>query len=149
MAGGAHRGGVLLAGRPQDYQTYRIAAPVASHWRSATCAEFDCQYYREGWATEVDEATPLGQGQATYIRRDSGRGYAESRTPAGLTRFEFEPGQTCFAAHTHKVPVGRPPFWLVRWGVPGNSRPLRSHTSGESWADDCRTHLEQIAKERE
>jgi hypothetical protein len=134
----------LLAGSPQDYQTYRIVAPVQTHWRPATCAEFDCSFYLEGWVTLVPAQGP----QADYIRADRSRWHRETRTEDGLARFEFAPGQRCFKAATHRVPVGRPPLYVMRRGA-GRAAYVRRHSGPDAWLDDCRTHMQQVAKERE
>ncbi len=49
-------------------QTYAILAPRSTHYRRATCAEFECPDYVNGFALVADLATDLGQAQATYIR---------------------------------------------------------------------------------
>lgn len=95
-------------------KTYAIASPIATHYRDGTCDEADCDAYRNGWQTAVDEATDLGQKQAHYIRSLSGRRYTERRTEVGLTAFVFEAGQQCFSRH--KVSLDRPEFYLSRAG---------------------------------
>jgi hypothetical protein len=128
-----------------SYKTYSISAPLATHWRPGTCEEADCPHYLHGWKTIVDESTDLGQRQAHYIRHDRTRKHTETRTEAGLTEFEFEPGQTCFAQH--KVPIGRPELFLVRGGDwRGNpSGELRRHTKPEFWVEDFGEHQQKIA----
>lgn len=129
---------------PGAYKTYQILAPAATHWRLATCAEVDCGAYLRGWTTTVDEATELGARQAHYIRRQSLRGFAEQRNPAGLTVFTFEPGQRCFRAAEHRVQV-RPESYLIRsgdWRDLGDPRPLGS---ARSWVDDFGEHQQRIA----
>lgn len=129
----------------EAYKTYRIASPLATHWRDATCAEADCEHHRDGWQSTIDEATVLGQQQAHYIRRQSGRGFTEERLASGLTRFTFPAGQSCFAG-PHRVPVGRPELYVVRdgdWrGNPtGQSRTLRP----QDWIDDFGEHQNRLA----
>src|SRR5258708_31547905 len=77
-------------------KTYQIAAPLATHWRPASCEEADCLAYLHGWQTSCDETTELGQRQADYIRHDKTRKHAERRAGAGLTVFEVGPGEKCF-----------------------------------------------------
>lgn len=60
-------------------KTYQILAPMATHRRKATCAEFGCDAYRLGWVSKIDESTELGKAQAYYIRNQSGRSYTETR----------------------------------------------------------------------
>lgn len=129
-------------------QTYSIAAPLATHTRPATCAEVECLPYRNGWNTDVDEATVLGQQQAGYIRSQAGRAYTESRI-GNLTRFVFLAGQQCFAAH--RVSLERPEIYLVKGGDwRGNPIGLtRRHTKPAHWVEDFAEHLDVIKKERD
>lgn len=98
------------------YTTYGITVPLSSHWRAATCAEVDCDRHLNGWVSVIDEATDLGQRQAAYIRRDSGRAFREEKRPDGLTAFTFEPGQRCFASADHRVRLDRPEIFTARGG---------------------------------
>lgn len=127
------------------YQTYQVVAPQATHWRPATCAEVDCQAYTGGWRSLIDEATELGKRQAHYIRRESGRKFAEHRDEAGLTVFEFEAGQRCFAPHQART--GRPEVYLVRGGDwRGNpAGQVRKHVRAEDWLEDFAEHQDRIA----
>jgi hypothetical protein len=131
-------------------KTYQILAPVSTHWREATCAEVRCPAQSNGWRTEVDESLPLGQMQAHYIRRDSKRKFTEERTPAGLTSFTFEAGQTCFGKH--KIKLERPDLFFVRdgdWrGNPRGTRP-RQHVYPEDWVEDFALHQQGVADEIE
>lgn len=133
------------AGEPRDYLTYAVASPARTHWRAATCAEFECGAYLRGWATIL----PADDPRCDYIRQASGRRYREERTPDGMTRFEFEAGQTCFGQADHRVPVGRPPLYVVRRGDWRSWTPLRRHSGADAWVDDFRSHQERLAKERE
>jgi hypothetical protein len=126
------------------YQTYRIASPLATHWRTGTCAEADCEQYENGWQSTIDETTVLGQRQAHYIRRESGRGFTERREGM-LTVFAFTAGQQCFAEH--KVPVGRPELYLVRdgdWRGNPTGR-TRQHSDAQAWIDDFGEHQDTLA----
>lgn len=98
----------------QVMQTYAIAAPVPTHFREATCREVECPHFERGWATYVDENTELGQRQADYIRRHSGRRFKESREKEGVTTFTFPQGQTCF--RPHQVRIDRPEIFSVSGG---------------------------------
>jgi hypothetical protein len=126
-------------------KSYRIAAPRATHWRPATCAEFECGAHLHGWQTSTDESTDLGQRQAHYIRHDRTRKHTERRAETGLTVFEFEAGQECFTAH--QVPNGRPERFLVTGGDwRGNPAgiPRREHSRPDDWVDDMQTTLDGI-----
>ena len=131
------------------YKTYQILSPVATHYRTGTCDEAGCLAYQHGWQTNVDEATDLGQRQAHYIRTLCGRRFTERRTELGITAFTFQPGQKCFA--THKVPLDRPEFYVVRGGDwRGNPRgEVRRHSSGDSWVNDFAEHQDRIARAAE
>lgn len=135
---------------PERYKTYQLLAPVATHRRPATCEEVSCDASAHGWLTLVDEATDLGQRQAAYIRRDSRRAFRESRTPEGLTRFEFSAGQRCFAQHS--VPIERDPLFIVKdgdfRGNPRGTRP-RQHVRAADWVEDFAEHQDKIVREIE
>lgn len=136
----------------EQMKTYRIAAPLQSHFRDATCEEVDCTHWRNGWQTKVDESTPLGKTQAHYIRNQSGRYFKEDRNQEpGITVFTFEAGQRCFNYASHKVSLNRPALYVVRdgdWrGNPtGNNR---RHVNGDDWVDDFRNHQDKIATQIE
>jgi hypothetical protein len=130
---------------PHAMKTYGIAQPAETHWRPAGCGDVDCAPHANGWVTEVDETSTLGQMQAHYIRVESGRRFVESRTAEGFTRFEFEAGQTCFTQH--QVPVEREPVFLVRGGD-WRGNPLRTsriHNRPEHWVEDFAEHQGRIA----
>lgn len=122
------------------YRTFQVAAPLSTHWRQATCAEFDCPKWRTGWRTGVDERTELGMMQAYYLRHRSGRGFREERNAAGLTVFVFEPGQSCFKAAEHRVRTERPEFFVVRHGDHRASTVERVHSRAADWTDQFAEH---------
>lgn len=148
-------------------KTYSLLAPIETHRRPASCEDADCQHWREGWATGLDETDPDQQGNATYIRGMAGRRFTEhkgSRVPsidgagqttlviddAGpLTVFLFEPGQKCF--RTHSISLEREPLYVVRGGDhrgnPTGER--RVHANGEDWVDDLATNLDANRQLRE
>ena len=128
-------------------KTYQIVAPLSTHWRQATCAEAECAAYLNGWRTKVDEGSELGQSQAYFIRKLSGRGITEERDQDGTTVFTFLPGQRCFAPD-HKVRLEREEIFVVRdgdWrGNPRGTSP-RIHSNGRNWVDDFSTHQQRLA----
>ena len=129
----------------QAYRTYEIAAPRSTHWRDATCDEVGCHHHQYGWRTVVDETTTLGQRQAHYIRAESRRRFGEHRDEAGLTVFEFAPGQPCFAKH--RTRVERPELYLVTGGDwRGNplGTPTRRHTRPELWVEDFQENQDAL-----
>jgi hypothetical protein len=131
------------------YKTYQIVAPDQTHWRPATCEEVNCVAYQNGWTTTVDTATELGQQQAEYIRRRSGRAFTEDSADGRMVTFRFRAGQTCFAATKHRIRLDRPELYLVRdgdWrGNPLGTTPRR-HTRGEHWVEDFAEHQDNIAR---
>lgn len=132
------------------YRTFQVVAPRPTHWRSATCAEADCAAYANGWVTDVDESIGLGQRQAHYVRRESGRRYTEQRLESGLIRFTFEAGQTCFAAGGHQVRVDRPEIYIARdgdWRGNPTGR-TRTHSRAADWVDDFGEHQLRLADQQ-
>lgn len=134
------------------YKTYAVAAPLATHFRPASCAEANCRAHSGGWRTAVDESTALGQGQAHYIRAEAGRRYTErpgeddDGNPTGLTVFEFPPGQRCFGRH--QVPLDKPEIYTVRggdWRGDPTGRGAYRHVSAGDWLDDFGTHQQHVA----
>lgn len=133
--------GRLLAPRPQPHplQTrFQLVRPPGSHWRRATCAEVQCVAHLEGW----DTVLPADDDRCDYIRARSGRAFTEHRVDGGLVAFRFPPGQTCFAAADHQVPIEREPLYLVRGHRP------RQHTRGELWVEDMSERLDVVRDRR-
>lgn len=123
-------------------QTYAIDAPRETHFRPATCREVDCPHHIHGWKTVVDERTELGQRQAEYIRRHSGRSFSEDREVEGLTTFVFEPGQQCF--RPHETRVDRPEIFS-RFGGDFRGRTTEARVlPAHGWVDDMAEDLEQL-----
>ncbi len=98
----------------QNMEQFSLAAPIETHRKEISCKEAGCAQHERGWKTIVNEATTLGQEQAHYIRRESGRHYTEMRELAGVATFVFLPGQSCFGTHT--VSLEREPFFTHRLG---------------------------------
>jgi len=120
---------------PQFLTTFRIVRPP----RPATCAEYGCWRYRDGFKVVVDESTDLGRQQAHYIRKECGRRFTEDREERpGLTAFKFEAGQECFAKHA--MP------WdgqerLLEHGLWGR----RDHTRADDWVDSFANNQIRLA----
>jgi hypothetical protein len=140
---------ITPAGEPQDYKTYGIHTPLATHTRLGTCEEANCEAYLFGWSSFIDESSDLGKQQAYYIRKMSGRHFTEDRLESGLTEFLFGPGQDCF--NDHRVQV-RPSLYVVRdgdWrGNPRGTKP-RIHSGPAAWLDDFATHQAKLADQIE
>lgn len=134
------------AGPVQAYKTYELRAPHTTHFRKASCAEVECEAWRNGWVTSIDVNTALGGQQANYIRLHSGRVFTVAELN-NLVAFTFSPGQECF--REHHVPLEREPFYVVRGGdwraTVGGGRNL----SAVNWVDDFATHQERIKTEIE
>jgi len=128
---------------PQAYKTYRIVSPQSTHFRPGTCAEADCGAYLAGWRSTIDEATVLGQQQAHYIRKQSGRAFTEERQPNGLTAFTFEAGQRCFGEH--QIRLDRPEHYLVANGDWRQYGAQRQHTTAADWVEDFGEHQQRLA----
>lgn len=126
-----------------DTIRYRIASPLATHRRRATCQEVDCQAWRFGWSSRVDTTTPRGKAVVEYIRSGSGRAFRETQEDANTIRFDFSPGQRCFASDSHTVAV-RPETYLVQEGA--SSEVIRMHTRPVDWVEDLGLHQEAIAE---
>lgn len=125
-------------------KTYQIAAPLGTHWNVVTCADADCDAHRLGWKSLIDERTALGQRQAHYIRRESGRKFTEERQGDGLTAFSFEPGQKCFAEH--KGRNMRPERFVERGGDhrgnPTGQR--REHKRPDDWVESFEENQDRL-----
>lgn len=135
---------------PQAKKTYSIRAPVATHWRSATCEEVECELYTDGWRLRKEL---LSETDTAYII-STGRQYMELDVADGETWLVFEPGTPCllqwatgqsFTERHHKVQV-RPGIYLL---TPGDWRmwcgqPYRFDRA-DQWVDDFGTHQERLA----
>lgn len=127
------------------FQTYAIASPHDTTVKAA-CVQVDCQAWRHGWQTLIDESTDIGRVQADYIRRLSGRTFREGRTGAGQTVFTFEAYQRCFADHRT-----RPETYTVKDGDwRGNpTGHVRRHTRPADWVEDFGLHQQMVAGQRQ
>lgn len=131
------------------YKTYELKAPIATHYRIATCQEVECEQYARGWITRCDTSTDIGVRQAKYIVDKSGRAFREitSANHPNIRAFKFSPGQRCFA--THQVSLERNVLYVVRGGDwRGNPRgERRVHTKAEHWVEDFSEHQSKLANE--
>lgn len=131
------------------YKSYEIRTPRATHWRKATCDEYDCANFLNGWVTLIDLTSELGKQQDYYIQHQSGRSFRIEDTGPGQRRFIFEPGQPCFDQDKHMVPIGRPELYIVRDGDwRGNpTRRTRTHARGADWVEDFAEHQIRVAEQ--
>lgn len=130
---------------PQAYQTFGIAQPADTLVRAA-CEQVGCEAWRNGWDTPIDEASELGQRQAAFIRKESGRTFREVKSAVGLTVFRFEPGQRCFREHQT-----RPQIFAVRDGdYRGNPTGRhRTHTRPADWVEDFGENQLRLADQQQ
>lgn len=137
---------VMPAMPVQNYTTYGMSRPLATHWRPATCEEAGCAAYRHGWVTTVDLSTDLGQRQYHYVTHDRTRRFTEQRVTATLVKLLFGPGQPCFRASEHRVPLERPARFIVAHGDwRGYLGTPRVHVRAEDWIEDFSEHLDRLA----
>lgn len=132
---------------PHLMNTHLILAPVATHFRPATCEEVGCPHFLEGWRLRID-ALPA---QTVHAAKTSGRRWRELQVAEGETYLVFEPGQPCFKSFSHRIRLDRPELFIKREGdYRGNPRGLDPTTfSGpDAWADSLGTQLDQIARRR-
>lgn len=126
----------------QLMETYSIHAPRDTHFRVAECREIQCAAYEKGWKTLVDERTELGQQQAHYIRKLSGREFKELCEVEGLTTFLFPAGQKCF--REHQTRIDRPELFTKRggdWrGATSEPRVLPPY----GWVDEMQENFERL-----
>lgn len=125
----------------QNYQTYQIASPLATHYRKATCQEVDCEAYRLGWRLQLDILQPADK----QTIKDSGRKFIIQEDAEGKKWLVFEAGQPCFQASLHRKSVERPEIYRVGRGDyrsydPRTARVLRP----EDWLDDFANHQDKL-----
>jgi hypothetical protein len=132
-----------------SYKTYQIVAPKSTHFRKATCEEVDCPAFLKGWRTTLDATD---EARLNYIRKNSGRKFKEYRNELGQVVFEFEAGQSCFAANDHATRIDKPELYVVRdgdWrGNPRGTTP-RKHKNAQEWQEDFALHQDKINTEIE
>ena len=116
----------------QNNQTHwRVIRPKATHYKPASCIEFNCQQYMKGWRTIV----PVGSDAAEYMRH-LGKEYREERNIEGFIDFVFAPGQECFRgmADGHRTPIEREPIFKKDF----------QSLSGPQWLDNMNDTLYRI-----
>lgn len=129
---------------PESYKSYVIARPLDSHWRPASCEEVACDHFLHGWRTRVEGLPPQLLSDAIT----SGRKYSFMQIAPGETWLHFEAGQRCFGHFRHRLPVGRPPLYVVRDGDRrGNPRGTRDrlHQRADFWVEDFAEHQDRLA----
>jgi len=145
----------LVSAPVHTMKTYQIDQPLSTHYRVATCQEVDCSFFAHGWRMGFDLTDPERAQAAREIRDKSGRAYTYELfggpgNPAGhRVVFTFKPGQKCF--QTHRVPLEREPFYVVRGGdFRGNPTRQRAvHKTADTFVDSWATDLDKINTARE
>lgn len=127
---------------PQTHKMYSVAAPLATHWRPATCAEVDCPNYLNGWRVRV-EGLP---DDLLHAAKTSGRKYAQLDVGPGETWLVFEAGQQCFAPHEKSL--DRPAIFAVRNDLTTRGRPF-VHSGPDAWLDDFGSHQQMLKDQKE
>jgi hypothetical protein len=130
------------------FQSYELRRPAGKEfWRKATCEEANCPNWQYGWETRIDLSSELGQQQAAYIVKRSGRHFSQERE-GDMVVFVFTPGQECFSEH--QIAVEREPIYLKRdgdWrGNPTGN--VRRHTRGQDWVEDMQEQLGRVIDDR-
>ena len=132
---------------PQNFKTYGLAMPLATHWRKATCEETGCDAYLKGWVTTLDLSTPEGQFHAETIKNDKTRKYSVQRVSVAVAKYVYPPGNRCFRESQHRLPLERPARLYVADGDwRGNPRrtPVRVHQRAEDWVEDFSLHQDTL-----
>jgi len=128
---------------PEHMRTHAILAPLATHFRKATCEEVECEHYAHGWGVPAKHLTE----QDLHDIKASGRAYTKVQIKEGEDHLWFAPGQPCFRASIHVIRIDRPELFVVRDGDwRGNPRKTETQvfSSADSWADSLNTNLEQL-----
>jgi hypothetical protein len=138
---------------PEYFKTYTCTAPLKTHWRRATCEEYECDGLKYGFVVTIDFSTDLGQRQLYYLTKiDKDRRHHMQRTGPQEVKLIYGPGNPCMNRADHRVPVGRPPYYLVADGdFRGNPRRTQPyhHRRAEDWIEDFSLHQREIADTRQ
>lgn len=131
---------------PQGDQHFRVARPILTHWRTATCEEYGCKHYLMGWRTVLNISDPKMRDAADWIRHRSGLSFAEKREGEMLIAFKFPPGQRCFASRTvpHRVPLDRQEIYRhEQRGV------VRLHERPQDWQEHWNEEADKFNRARQ
>jgi hypothetical protein len=141
------------------HTNFRIRQREQDNFRPITCAQAECEAFRNGWVTIVSANMA---DQVRTIARDTGRHFVEAPGGPGLVAFTFPPGQEGFKGgdhdHVERIDVvqtfskqdghaeigvnsRRQAEWF--WQPSGDRRKL----SAQTWVDDFGEHQERLAAE--
>lgn len=129
------------------FRTFRISAPISTHFRKATCAEIDCPNWLNGWRVRLENLTP----ELVHTVQTSGRRYREESLGQGVTWLVFEAGQPCFRTSEHRARLDRPELYVVRDGDWRQQfGQARQHTRPEHWVEEMSENQQRLidAKQR-
>ncbi len=128
--------------------THAILAPVATHWRKATCAEVDCAHWRQGWGLRT---AGLDAASVDAAKR-SGRRFVVEHDENGAEVLMFGSDQPCFRASEHRVRADRPELFVMRRGDhrgnpdPRGTKPLL-FSGADAWKDSLGTTLDNLRRD--
>ncbi len=117
-----------------------------------SCEAAECDGYLKGWFTTVLSDSPdMGvieaacRGEVDGYRR---RHDAPEIQPDGFVRYWFPPGQPCFRASTHSIPVtARYTLRDGDWRGNPSGRSI-STPNAQTWLDDFGEHQQRIVDQR-
>jgi hypothetical protein len=130
----------------QAMHTFSISQPVATHFRSATCAEVGCTNRERGWETKVPSGSPA-EALVRVLSRDHRLRFVETFLPDGVICFTFYAGQRCFDSiqRGHKKSLERPAIHVHRGGDwRGNPTGGRTTMKPADWVDKFREDTDKI-----
>jgi len=129
-------------GPSHAYKTYSVQTPKETHFRKATCAEADCEAYRDGWTIRVQD---LDERLWATVKASKKR-YRRIDLTADEGYLVFEPGQPCFHAHKHVVRIERPEIYLGGRGDWRTFTPRRAEVfkKPEHWLEHMHEHLDLL-----
>lgn len=130
---------------------YVLLAPLATHWRPATCEEVRCRAFTDGFEIVLPDS-PGRVERIAYLRADRSRVSTEWRRPDGAVVFRFPPGTRPFAGATehenHRVRIDRPEICAVkdRLTDPASQWVVHDGPNGgaDNWVDDFAGHQDKL-----
>ncbi len=131
-------------GPPHAYQTYSVQTPKETHFRKATCAEINCDAWREGWTLRVQD---LDERLWATIKASKKR-YRRMDLTATEGYLIFEPGQACFHSFKHVTRIDKPEIYLVGRGDWRTFIPQRAQVfkKPEHWVEHMYDHLDLLKR---
>jgi hypothetical protein len=130
-------------GAPGDYKTFAWRAPVATHFRRATCAEVGCLQWHNGWRLRVEGLEP----RDLHLAKTCGRKFSELEISVTEHWLVFEAGQACFKAAAHRTRIDKPEIFVVRGGDwRARIGDTYRHASVDDWVDEMANHQDKIVQ---